>query len=95
MNLALQDAAELAEGLLAFYDRASQAASLYTAQPGCPRSWEAVEFSHWMLQLPLAGRPGTAQARFHEGLLEARLTRLMKAGPFARDFAVTYVGVDQ
>ena len=48
-----------------------------------------------MLQLLLAGLPGTAEARFHEGLREARLSRLMKDGPFARDFAVTYVGVDQ
>ena len=95
MNLALQDAAELAEGLLAFY-RSGEPGRLdaYSATR-LPAVWQAVEFSHWMLQLLLAGRSGTAEARFREGLREARLTRLMKDGPFARDFAVTYVGVDQ
>jgi p-hydroxybenzoate 3-monooxygenase len=95
MNLALQDAAELAEGLLAFY-RSGEPSRLdaYSATR-LPAVWHGVEFSHWMLQLLLANRSGTPEARFHEGLREARLSRLMKDGPSARDFAATYVGLDQ
>jgi len=48
-----------------------------------------------MLQLLLADRSGTAEAGFHEGLREARLRRLMNDGPFARDFAASYVGLDR
>jgi p-hydroxybenzoate 3-monooxygenase len=94
MNLALQDAAALAEGLLAFY-RSGELGRLdaYSATR-LPAVWHMVEFSHWMLQLLLADRSGTPEARFHEGLREARLSRLMKDGPFARDFAATYVGLD-
>ena len=59
-----------------------------------PAIWQAVEFSHWMLQLLLAGQPGTAGAAFHEGLRQARLARLMSDELFARAFARAYVGID-
>jgi p-hydroxybenzoate 3-monooxygenase len=95
MNLALQDAAELSEGLLAFY-RSGDPGRLETySARRLPAVWRMVEFSHWMLQLLLADRSGTAAAGFHEGLREARLSRLMKDGLFAHDFAATYVGLDQ
>jgi 2-polyprenyl-6-methoxyphenol hydroxylase-like FAD-dependent oxidoreductase len=59
-----------------------------------PAIWQAVEFSHGMLQLLLASQPGTAEATFHEGLRQARLTRLMNDETFARAFALAYVGID-
>ena len=71
------------------------AASTPTAPPRLPKVWRAVEFSHGMLQMLLARRPGTAEGLFHEGLPDTRLARLMERGAWARDFAVTYVGIDQ
>lgn len=59
-----------------------------------PAIWQAVEFSHWMLQLLLASQAGTAEAAYREGLRQARLTRLMNGEAFARAFAVAYVGID-
>jgi p-hydroxybenzoate 3-monooxygenase len=94
MNLALQDAAELAEGLLAYY-QSGDAARLGAYSSGrLPAIWQTVEFSHWMLQLLLASQPGTAGAAFCEGLRQARLTRLMNDKEFARAFALAYVGID-
>jgi hypothetical protein len=43
----------------------------------------------------LAQGAGAAEAEFHEGLRSTRLARLMEGGPFAEDFAVTYVGLDR
>jgi hypothetical protein len=42
----------------------------------------------------MASQPGTADAAFHEGLRQARLTRLMNDEAFARAFAPAYVGID-
>jgi hypothetical protein len=43
----------------------------------------------------LASRSGTAEGGLHEGLRAARLGHLMEGGAFAKDFAVTYVGLDK
>jgi p-hydroxybenzoate 3-monooxygenase len=94
MNLALQDAAELAEGLLAHYRSGDSARLGAYSSTRLPAIWQAVEFSHWMLQLLLASQSGTAGAAFHEGLRQARLTRLMSDELFARAFALAYVGID-
>jgi p-hydroxybenzoate 3-monooxygenase len=94
MNLALQDAAELAAGLLAYYRSGESARLGAYSSARLPAIWQAVEFSHWMLHLLLASPPGTAEAAFHEGLRQARLARLMNDKPFARAFALAYVGID-
>jgi p-hydroxybenzoate 3-monooxygenase len=89
MNLALQDADELVNGLLDHY-RAGDDRRLDAYSATClPAVWRAVEFSHWMVDLLLA-RP--AEGRFREGLREARLARLMSGGLYAKEFAISYVG---
>ena len=95
MNLALQDVGELVEGLLGFYHRGDRSRLDAYSATRLPMVWRAVEFSHGMLQMLLARRPGTAGGLFHEGLRDTRLARLMEGGTWARDFAVTYVGIDQ
>jgi p-hydroxybenzoate 3-monooxygenase len=94
MNLALQDAAELTEGLLAHFRSGDPARLDAYSSTRLPRIWQTVEFSHWMLQLLLAGQPGVAEGAFQEGLREARLARLMTDDAFARAFARAYVGTD-
>jgi p-hydroxybenzoate 3-monooxygenase len=94
MNLALQDAAELAEGLLAQYRSGDSARLSAYSSTRLPAIWQAVEFSHSMLQLLLASQARTAEAAFHEGLRQARLTRLMNDKAFAHAFALAYVGID-
>jgi p-hydroxybenzoate 3-monooxygenase len=95
MNLALQDVAELVEGILAIYRSRDHSRLDEYSSLRLPKIWGAVEFSHWMLQLLLAQGPGVAEAEFHEGLRSTRLAHLMEGGPFAKDFAVTYVGLDR
>jgi p-hydroxybenzoate 3-monooxygenase len=89
MNLALQDAAELAAGLIRHYhDGKTDRLEAYTTTR-LPAVWHAVEFSHWMLGLLLA-RP--ARGRFRECLRRTRLDRIMADGSFAYDFALNYTG---
>ena len=94
MNLALQDAAELAAGRLAHYRSGDSVRLDAYSVTRLPAIWQAVEFSHSMLQLLPASQPRTAGAAFHEGLRQARLTRLMNDQAFARAFALAYVGID-
>jgi p-hydroxybenzoate 3-monooxygenase len=94
MNLALQDVAELVAGLIAFFTSGARERLDAYSSIRLPRVWRTVEFSHWMLQMLLAQCPNTVEGGFHEGLREARLMRLMQGDAFARDFAVTYVGLD-
>jgi p-hydroxybenzoate 3-monooxygenase len=89
MNLALQDADELAAGLLDHYRSGDNRRLDAYSATRLPRVWRTVEFSHWMLDLLLA-HPG--QGRFREGLRDARLARLMSGGQFAKEFALNYVG---
>jgi p-hydroxybenzoate 3-monooxygenase len=95
MNLGLQDVAELVQGIVAVYRTGDRGRLDAYSSTRLPRVWRAVEFSHWMLQMLLAQPADTAAGQFHEGLRGARLTRLMEGGPFAQDFAVSYVGIDQ
>lgn len=95
MNLALQDVAELVEGIIGFYRSGSRGRLDAYSSTRLPQIWRAVEFSHWMLHMLLAPRVGTADGGFHEGLRAARLARLVEGGAFAKDFAVTYVGLDK
>jgi p-hydroxybenzoate 3-monooxygenase len=95
MNIALQDAGELTQGILGLYRSGDGARLDAYSGTRLPQVWRAVEFSHWMLQLLLADGSGTAAASFHEGLRDARLRRLMDDAPFARAFALAYVGPDR
>jgi p-hydroxybenzoate 3-monooxygenase len=95
MNLALQDVSELVEGLIGFYRCGDRSRLDAYSATRLPKVWRSVEFSHGMLQMLLAHRLGTAEANFHEGLRDTRLARLMEGGAWARDFAVTYVGIDE
>jgi p-hydroxybenzoate 3-monooxygenase len=95
MNLALQDADELVQGVIAFYHSGKRERLDGYSRVRLPRIWRAVEFSHWMLQMLLARRSGSSVDQFHEGLRAARLARLMEGGPFAEDFAIAYVGLDR
>jgi p-hydroxybenzoate 3-monooxygenase len=94
MNLAIQDAEELAGALVDRVMRGDdQRLDAYTTVR-LPQVWRAVEFSHWMLQhllLAPGGRP--EEAAFHHRLRASRLARLMSGGPMAMDFARCYVGV--
>jgi p-hydroxybenzoate 3-monooxygenase len=94
MNLALQDVAELVEGIIAFYRSGERLRLDAYSSTRLPKIWRIVEFSHWMLQMLLAQQPGTAEGEFHEGLRATMLARLMEGGAFAQDFAATYVGID-
>lgn len=94
MNLALQDPAELVEGMLLFFRSGDRARMDAYSRTRLPRVWQAVEFSHAMLQLLLARAPSTPLGAFHEGLRDAQLARLMGDHVFARAFAATYVGLD-
>ena len=95
MNLALQDAAELVEGIIGFYSSGNRGRLDAYSSIRLPKIWRAVEFSHWMLQMLLAHRMNTAESEFHDGLRATRLAHLMEHGAFAQDFAVTYVGLDR
>ena len=86
---------ELTQGILELYRSGDSARLDAYSTTRLPQVWRAVEFSHWMLQLLLADNSGTAAARFHEGLREARLRRLMDDELFARAFALAYVGPDR
>ena len=94
MNLALQDSAELAESLLAHYRSGDSARLDAYSATRLPAIWQAVELSHWLLELLLAGQSGLSEAAFREGLRQARLARLMNDKLFARAFALAYVGID-
>ena len=94
MNLALQDAAELVEGVNRFLHHGDRDRLDAYSTTRLPRIWQTVEFSHQMLQMLLARDPGTPRGEFHAGLQGAQLARLMNDEVFTRAFARTYVGLD-
>jgi p-hydroxybenzoate 3-monooxygenase len=100
MNLAIQDALELAEGLIERF-RAGRAERLgcYSATR-LPQIWRTQEFSSWMLSLHCGGalelsRETPDEAGFGRRLHQAQLEQLFVDVPFARWFAHQYAGVDQ
>jgi p-hydroxybenzoate 3-monooxygenase len=95
MNLALQDVAELVEGIIGFYCSGERERLDAYSSVRLPAIWRAVEFSHWMLQMLLTRRTDTSEGAFHEGLRAAKLAHLLEGGAFAKEFADTYVGVDR
>jgi len=94
MNIAIQDAAELAGGLIEQYGDRGDAGRLarYT-QTRLPHIWRHQEFSNLMLTLFNAGAEGSGG--FSYGLRRARLGLVLNDPQFARWFAHTYVGVDE
>ncbi len=94
MNIAIQDAAELAGGLIEQYGHRRDGGRLarYT-QTRLPHIWRHQEFSNLMLTLFNAGAEDSSG--FSYGLRRARLDLVLNDPQFARWFAHTYVGVDE
>jgi p-hydroxybenzoate 3-monooxygenase len=100
MNLAIQDALELAEGLIERFQGGSAERLARYSATRLPLIWRTQEFSSWMLSLHCGGlleRGGTpaAAAAFARRLHRAQLERLFSDATFARWFAHQYAGVDQ
>ena len=95
MNIAIQDAIELASGLTERYgeqDNGRRLAS-YT-QVRLPRVWRHQEFSNLMLSLFNAGAAGGGRD-FSYGLRRARLDLIISDPQYSRWFARAYAGVDE
>jgi p-hydroxybenzoate 3-monooxygenase len=95
MNLAIQDAIELAQGLTERYQSSSGNRLERYSLTRLPAVWRTQEFSNWMLSL-LHARVGssTTSVEFAYRLRRARLDRLTDDPDFARWFAHAYAGAD-
>jgi p-hydroxybenzoate 3-monooxygenase len=94
MNLAIQDAIELAAGLCERYGDAADGNRLgnYTASR-LPEIWRYQEFSSWMLSILHAGPAGqTDKQDFVHRLRRARLDRMINDPVYARWFGRAYSG---
>jgi p-hydroxybenzoate 3-monooxygenase len=106
MNMAVQDAVELAAGLRDRYAGVGTGDRLarYSATR-LPVVWQYEEFSNFMLDLLHTGHPPAehmstradrgADAGFAHRLRTARLNRILNDPQFSRWFAHAYAGVDQ
>jgi p-hydroxybenzoate 3-monooxygenase len=101
MNLAIQDALELSEGLIQrFAQGNADRLSSYSATR-LPAIWRTQEFSNWMLTLHCGGvlsfHRGVPDptATFAQRLHAAQVERLFTDPGFARWFAHRYAGVDE
>jgi p-hydroxybenzoate 3-monooxygenase len=101
MNLAIQDAVELAHGLTERFGPGNDHRRLSAySRTRLPHIWRAQAFSNWHLHLiltslqdghePAAAVPGG----FAHGLRQAWIAALKNDPPFARWFAHAYAGVD-
>lgn len=96
MNIAIQDAAELAGGLIERYrggGRDGHRLDRYS-QTRLPEVWRNQEFSNLMLRLFNAGT-ANGDSGFSYGLRRARLGLVLTDPEFSRWFARSYVGVDE
>jgi p-hydroxybenzoate 3-monooxygenase len=101
MNLAIQDAVELAAGLIDRFGPAGDDHRLaaYTATR-LPAIWRTEAFSLWYLRILLAGLhdgtepAGTVPGGFTNGMREGWLAALLGDPLLARWFAHAYAGVD-
>jgi p-hydroxybenzoate 3-monooxygenase len=95
MNIAIQDAVELASGLTERYGEQNDGRRLasYT-QERLPRVWRHQEFSNLMLSLFNAGAAGNSRD-FSNGLRRARLDLIISDPQYSRWFARAYAGVDE
>ncbi|MBV9450643.1 MAG: FAD-dependent monooxygenase [Streptosporangiaceae bacterium] len=105
MNIAIQDAVELASGLSERYGDKNDGRRLERySQERLPSIWRHQEFSNLMLSLFNAGPGGGGgggsgggggERDFSYGLRRARLDLIMNDPRFSRWFAHAYVGVDE
>lgn len=99
MNLAIQDAVELAQGLVERFGPTSDAGRLERySETRLAAIWRAQAFSRWMLRLILAGSDeaaGQADATsFGAGLRQGWVSALQHDPTLARWFSYAYAGVD-
>jgi p-hydroxybenzoate 3-monooxygenase len=101
MNLAIQDALELAEGLLERLRGGSGQRLAAYSDVRLPAIWRTQEFSSWLLSVHSGGVLSLHQgspdpgAGFARRLHRAQIERLFSDPAFARWFAHNYAGVDQ
>lgn len=95
MNLALQDAFELAQQLRAFYAGLQSDPLKQYSFVRLPRIWRAQEFSHWMVETLNSSPSPDAHPTYHLRLQQARLQHLSQSQSFARAFAENYVGLSE
>lgn len=101
MNLAIQDALELASGLLARFTQGDGSRLAAYSDVRLPRIWRTQEFSNWMLTLFCGGVLNfhrgmpDPDAGFAQSLHRAQIERLITEPAFARWFAHRYAGVDE
>ena len=99
MNLAIQDAVELAQGLVERFGPTSDGGRLDRySETRLAAIWRAQAFSRWMLRLILAGSDeaaGQADATsFGAGLRQGWVSALQHDPTLARWFSYAYAGVD-
>jgi p-hydroxybenzoate 3-monooxygenase len=99
MNLAIQDAVELAHGLIERFGAQKDGARLSAySQRRLPAIWRAQAFSSWFLRIILTslqdGSDPAAPGGFGHGLREGWVTSLQTEPLLARWFAHAYAGVD-
>jgi p-hydroxybenzoate 3-monooxygenase len=95
MNMAIQDAVELAYGLRDRYGEQRDNGRLARySQTRLPRVWRHQEFSNLMLSLFTVGGGAAGRAGFAYGLRRARLEQVLTDPQFSRWFARAYVGID-
>jgi len=101
MNLAIQDAIELAHGLIERFGPGSDHRRLSAySHTRLPHIWQTQAFSNWFLHLILTSLqdgqepPAAVPGGFAHGLRQAWIAALQNDPPFARWFAHAYAGVD-
>jgi p-hydroxybenzoate 3-monooxygenase len=94
MNMAIQDAAELASGLCERFGQPSDGSRLARySQTRLPQVWRHQEFSNLMLGLFTAGGP-EGREPFAYGLRRSRLDQIVNDPLYSLWFARAYVGID-
>ena len=99
MNIAIQDAVELAGGIREQFGDSDESARLARySETRLPHVWRQQEFSNLMLSLFNAGTGVDDQTddgkRFSYGLRRARLDQVINDPSFSHWFAREYVGID-
>jgi p-hydroxybenzoate 3-monooxygenase len=99
MNLAIQDAVELAHGFIErFGPRQDRTRLDRYSDTRLPAIWRTQAFSRWMLRLILAGSDDAGgqgdSASFGAGLRQGWVSALQHDATLARWFAHAYAGVD-
>jgi len=99
MNLAIQDAVELAQGLIERFGQSGDGDRLARySETRLPAIWRTQAFSRWMLRLILAGSDespdDSAVGSFGAGLRQGWVSALQHDPTLARWFAHAYAGAD-